>query len=270
MRLSLPIFVIAIASPLFAHAAGWTQAEGDIQTITTARYYTTNEFFNNDGDRRNQPRYTKYEINPYIEYGLTDSLTLGFNAFADYVTQNPPALARDSNIMLSDVEVFGRFRIAQGADWVFSLQPLIKFPSLYEYDNAPRSGSEFWDAEISAQAGKNFTWWNRTHFTTFTAGYRHRFETPKDQFKLEWTTGLRLDDRWQITPQISYTGRVDSVSNPTFTQSGQDDYNLLKLQLGALYALSETVSVEAGGFLHSQGENTGSGGGVMLAIWKKF
>ncbi len=270
MRFTFSIVVLGLLFPALSQAAGWTQPEGAIQTITTARYYTTDEFFDNDGNRQVQSRYTKYEINPYLEYGLTDSLTLGFNGFVDYVTQNSPTLARDRNLMLSDVELFSRIRMVQGEDWVFSLQPLIKFPSLYEHDNAPRSGSEFFDAELSTQAGKSFSWFGQTHFTTFVAGYRHRFDTPKDQYKLEWTTGLRVNDQWQITPQIVYTGRIDSVSNPTFTQSGQDDYNLLKLQLSALYTLSETVSVEAGAFLHSQGENTGSGGGVMLAVWKKF
>jgi protein XagA len=264
-------FILAgLLFPSYVLAAGWTQPEGAVQTITTARYYTTDEFFDNNGKRRDQSRYTKYEINPYVEYGLTDAVTLGFNGFLDYITQDSPALAHDTNIMLSDVELFGRFRMAKGEDWVFSLQPLLKLPSLYEHDNAPRSGSEFFDAELSAQAGKSFSWFGRSHFTTVVAGYRHRFDTPKDQFKLEWTTGFSLTDQWQITPQISYTGRVDSVSNPTFTQSGQDDYNLLKLQLGALYHLSETLAVEGGAFVHSQGDNTGSGGGVMLAVWKKF
>ncbi len=261
---------LLVLIPALASAAGWTQPEGKGQVILAARYYTTDEFFDNQSNRRDQPRYSKYELNPYLEYGFTDAITLGANGFVDYVTQKNPATTHDTNLMLSDVELFSRVRVAHGEDWVFSLQPLIKFPSLYHHSDAPRSGSEFFDAELSAQAGKSFSAFGQSHFTTFSAGYRHRFDTPKDQIKLEWAAGLTLDDHWMLLPQVAYTGRIDAAANSTFTQSGQDDYNLLKLQLSGRYHLSDFWALEGGAFVHGWGENTGSGGGVVFALWRQF
>lgn len=253
-----------------AHAAGWTQPKGSLQTITSLRYYTTDSYYDNSGNSRSQPRYTKYELNPYAEYGLTDSITLGFNGFVDIVTQNTPNSVRDSNYSLSDTELFARVRLYQSNDWVFSLQPLLKLPSVTRYNTSPRAGSKYTDAELSGQFGTHFDWFGKSHFTTLSVGYRHRFDFPKDQFKADWTTGFNLNERWQLTPHLTYTGRIGAKSNTGFTQSGQDDYNLLSLQISAKYALDERTAVELGAFSHSDGDNTGAGGGVILAWWKRF
>jgi hypothetical protein len=251
-------------------AAGWTQPQGKTQTILSARYYSTDQFFDNTGNSKQQNTYTKYEINPYAEYGLTDAITLGANLFLAYVSQDIPSAIKADNVGISDSEIFSRIRLYHDESSVFSLQPLIKFPSLYTRAGQPRSGGEQFDIELTAQGGRNFTVATIPAFTTVSAGYRHRFESPSDQLKLDWAVGAQVSERILLLPQISYTGRLNTPINPAFTQSGSDDYNLLKLQLSAVYSVSEDWSAELGIFDHTSGKNTGGGGGVILALWKQF
>ena len=262
--------VIITLSTSQAFAAGWTQPQGKTLTILTARYYSADQFFDNAGNTKPQSTYTKYEINPYTEYGLTDAITLGANLFLDYVSQGIPGSIQTDNVGLSDSEIFSRIRLYHDESSVFSLQPLIKFPSLYTRAGQPRSGGEQFDIELAAQGGRNFTVATIPAFTTVSAGYRHRFESPSDQLKLEWTVGAQVSDRILLLPQLSYTERLNAPINPAFTQSGSDDYNLLKLQLSAVYSVSADWSVELGIFDHTSGKNTGGGGGVTLALWKQF
>lgn len=262
--------VLAAAVSSHAFAAGWTQPKGKTQAIVTARYYTTDEYFDNSGHSQSQPTYDKYEINPYFEYGLTDTITLGANVFLDYVSQDVPGALQSDNYGLSDTELFARFRVYKDEANVFSLQPLIKLPSVYSRSGSPRSGGDQTDIELAAQGGHNFSLVGVPAFTTLSAAYRHRFEDPADQVKLDWVVGAHLTDRFMLLPQLSYTGRVNAPVNPAFTQSGSDDYNLLKLQLSAVYSITPDWSAELGVFDHVSGKNTGSGGGVTLAVWKQF
>lgn len=75
---------IAVCTPQPALAAAWTQAEGQWQINTSAVLYNTSKFFDVNGNLQHQKPLTKTELNPYLEYGLTDDLTLGFNGFIQY------------------------------------------------------------------------------------------------------------------------------------------------------------------------------------------
>ena len=54
-----------------ANAGAWTQAKGNSQHIISYRYYTTDRFFDVDGELTDKRgRFTKHEVNYYNEYGL--------------------------------------------------------------------------------------------------------------------------------------------------------------------------------------------------------
>jgi hypothetical protein len=68
-------------------------------------------------------------------------------------------------------------------------------------------------------------------------------------------------------PQTFVTLRTSSPSNAAFTESASNDYNLVRLQLSAVYAFTPTISVQVGGFSDVDGKNTGEGNGALLALW---
>lgn len=252
-----------------AHAAAWTLPEGDGQLIVNAFYYSTDSYDDTRGREQSQPRFSKYEINPYVEYGLGDGTTVGFSTFLHQVTQDMGG--QDSNWGMADTEIFLRRRLYQDDTYALALQPVIKLPSAYAHGGLPRAGSDEWDGEINLQGGMNFDAFGNTHYVTLETGYRKRFGAPGDQVRAALTLGLRVSERWTVLPQLSGIFRTDEASGAAaFTQSSSDDYNLVKGQLSALYSMDNGWGVQVGGFGHLWTENTGNGGGAMVAVWKQF
>jgi len=271
MKSIFPHAVLIALFPAICHAGAWTQKQGELQFINTLHYYKTDSFFDTSGDKQSQPEFTKAEWNPYAEYGLTDSLTLGVNAFLHRVTSNSNAPSTvDSNWGLSDTELFARQKIWEQDGMVLALQPLVKLPSFYQHGELPQSGTDDFDVEAMLQGGYSFSAYGQHHFIAADIGYRARGGEPNDQVKANITVGARLDENWLILPQLFSTWRTNSSTGATFTQSGQDDYNLVKLQLSAAYALDESTTVQLGGYSHVWAENSGAGGGVILSLWKQF
>jgi hypothetical protein len=71
-------------------------------------------------------------------------------------------------------------------------------------------------------------------------------------------------------PQTFMTYRTSGNSTSAFTQSAGDDYNLIRLQLSAVYKMSDTLSFQFGGFKDTDGKNAGQGKGLLLALWKRL
>lgn len=263
------ILMAALAAP--ASAGPWLQPKGQGQLINTALYYSTDYYYDNQRQRRPQPRFTKWQLNPYAEYGLTDRVTVGVNAFLDSVmTEAPAAGMQGDNTGLSDTEFFTRFRLAQWEGGVLSAQPLIKLPSLYATGGLPRSGTEEFDAELRLMAGHGVSLWGQSHYSALEVAYRSRFGEPGDQFRADFTLGVRPDGQWLLLPQLFTTWRIDAPAAAGFTQSGQDDYDLVKAQFSAVYQLTDEWALQAGGFQHLYARNTGAGGGALVALWKRF
>lgn len=262
------IFAILLCTlylPSTALAGAWVQDKGDWQVITTASYYSTDERFDNNGDRTSQPRYSKYEINPYIEYGLWEHTTVGANLFLDRASSSG-----NSNYGVAEAEFFARTRLWQNEKMVLSLQPMVKIPG-FDEDNQPKISSEHPDVGASLIGGLNFIGlFDVPHFAEVEIGHRIRFGNPENQMLINATLGAQVSPEWMLLAQSFNTYRADSNTSATYTQSSGDDYTLNKLQLSAVYELNEQLALQGGGYHVLAGKNTGTGQGVILALWTRF
>ena len=259
------VVVLATSIPATVYAGAWTQSAGKGQMIVNGLYYTTDKLYNNTGNKASQARYSKYELNPYFEYGLTDSITAGANLFflrADQATQD--------NWGVGDSEFFLRARLFQSAGFMLSVEPMVKLPSPEGSNETPQLGSRKPDAGVGLSAGYGFSAWGQNHFANIDTGYRYRFGDPEDQIKLSGTLGIGVNDRWMIMPQAFATLRTIKPAIASFTQSSGDDYNLVKLQISTIYKVSDETSLQFGVFSHVGGNNVGAGDGIILSLWKKI
>lgn len=247
-----------------AHAGAWTQKEGEALLITNFSYYSASEFFDNSGRKQPLTDYSKYELNPYLEYGLRDDVTVGANIFVDRASQN------SSNWGIGDSEFFIRKRLWQKNGFVFSAEPMIKFPSLANHSSQPQIGSRNYDTGLTFSSGYGFQAWGLDHFVDLDAGYRYRFGTPNNQLKFSAIAGFSLSKKSMVLAQVFNTSRLASSPDPTFTQSPADDYNLTKLQISTIYKMDDKLSLQIGAFSDIYGRNTGAGDGATFAISKKF
>lgn len=248
-----------------AQAGAWTQEKGNAQVIVTGLYSSADRFYDTNGRSQSQSTYRKFEINPYMEYGLTERITLGANLSLQRASQGT-----QSNWGIGDSEFFARYRVAKINGFVFSLQPLVKLPSPESSDERPALGGRHPDAEMGVSVGRGFELFGQQHFANLDAGYRHRFGSPNDQWKLAATAGFSLNPQWMLLPQFFMTRRVDAPAGAAFTQSSGDDYNQHKLQFSVVYRLDERWSLQAGAFTELKGRNIGDANGAIVSVWQNF
>lgn len=251
--------------PLPATAGAWTRPEGNLQVITTALAYQTDRRFDNNGTSVPQPRYRKQEINPYIEYGLRDGLTVGANLFLQRLDDST-----NTTTGLGDTELFLRTRLWERGSTILSFQPEVKLPSPHASAHSPAIGSAHVDTGARLLGGRHFEWLGRSHYAEAELGYRLRGGESGNQVLAKATVGLSVASDLLLLPQVAQTWRTQSPAMPGFTQSPRDDYSLTRLQLSAVYRLSDTQAVQAGVFRHVEGRNAGAGGGALIAWWQEF
>ncbi len=252
-----------------AFAGAWTQPEGRRQLIQNLVFYSTSEAFNAVGDRVDVPRFSKFEINPYYEVGMSDATTLGISGFVQYLRQNEPREGKADNLGIGETELFVRQRLYAGQGFSFAVQPLLKLPSHYRSDNAPVAGRANWDAELAMLGGYGFSWLGQSHYVDMKAGYRYRSERLEDQWRASAALGLGLASGIRLVPELHWTGRVHS-GGAVDSLSGQNDHDLLKAQISVVYSFSEQYGAQVGMFRHVAGEDTGAGGGVLVALWRQW
>ncbi len=265
--------IAVVCYPGFVQAGAWTQYQGDWQLILNAYFYTADKRFDNKSDRQPINTYNKYEINPYIEYGLTNSVTVGANLSlqaAEQTTLENNYFMYRLHIDPGDSEFFAKGLLFDNGKSAVSATGLIKLPSPRFAGNQPAIGSSTPDLAAGLSAGHGFTLFGLNHFADIGTLYRYRLGDPKDQVNISATLGARLSENWMLMPQAFATFRTKKPANAVFTQSGSDDYNEIKLQLSAVYAFTPALSAQLGGFATVDGKNVGIGRGIVFSIWRKF
>lgn len=251
-----------------AHAGAWTLPAGRGQMIATSSYYATDQRFNNGGYRQAQVPYKKFELNPYFEYGLTDSTTAG--ASLSLQRAHVDGFFPATNWGIGDTEIFLRQRLMDAGGFVISLEPLLKLPGLESSDDFPQIGGRHPDVAMGLLFGYGFEAFGQNHFIALDTQYRYRFGSPQDQVKAAVTLGISFSPRFMLLSQGFGTARVKAPAVTSYTLSSGDDYSLLKDQLSIVYKLTDDVSLQAGGFVHQIGRNAGAGSGAFFSIWKSF
>ncbi|MEK6747529.1 MAG: hypothetical protein AABY33_10925 [Pseudomonadota bacterium] len=263
-KIKLIVFTLCLL-PNFSYAGAWTKSQGKGLLIQNFSYYSTDKYFDNSGNTQPINSYAKYELNPYIEYGLRDWLTIGANLFVERASQNG-----DINWGIGDSEFFARVRLLEKDSWVFSLEPMVKLPSLDDKTDTPKIGNNNFDSGLTLAVGYGFKYRGLDHFINVDSGYRHRLGTPRDQLKFSATAGISVTNKTKILSQVFHTRMVTGNNSAIFTQSSSDDYDLTKLQISGMYKIYDSISLQVGAFTNVAGRNTGSGDGGLLAISKEF
>ena len=99
------------AAPVFAGA--WTLDARSAHVFLTTLHYRASDVFDRQGDTvrlGNDGEFRKWEFNPYIEYGLTDDVTLVANLFLRHV-EFEDRFRRDENFGFADPELGVRYQL---------------------------------------------------------------------------------------------------------------------------------------------------------------
>jgi hypothetical protein len=267
--LSLRRAFLALFGALFfaghAHAGAWLQKAGKGERIHQFTHYSSANFFDAEGEKQPQPRFRKWEYQPYVEYGLLPQLTIGATTFAHKLSQSG-----ENNYGFADTELFVRTRLWQGEGEIVSLQPLIKLPSAYRRQGTPRGGNATLDAELSVLYGQNLNLLSPRDYSDLRIGYRVRGGSLYDQIRTDTTLALSPAD--DITLLFSSRSIVAARSDDTvtFREDGAQDFSLFKLEAAVQYDWDARHRISLGASHHFAGAQTGNGTGIQLSFSERF
>lgn len=264
LRRIIPALFLFVSAQ--AHAGAWTMPKGEGLFIGQATYFTSQHFYDLDGERIDQPTYRKFELQPYAEYGVRDWLTVGGSAYVHRVDQSS-----HYNAGVGDPELWARLRLKQFDDGaVLSVQPLIKLPSYYVDDDTPRGGSRSTDLELSILYGRNWELFGITGYSDTRVGYRIRSRGLNKQYRIDQAWGVNVTEHFMLIPAFRAVLASAYDENAIFAQDGEQDYDLAKIELTALYKFEDNRWVHATMFDHVAGAFTGDGRGFMVGFAEPF
>ncbi|MEN6439035.1 MAG: hypothetical protein ABFD97_10680 [Syntrophobacter sp.] len=266
-------FVCSLLLVSQCHAGAWTQAKGKFYERFGVNRYFTDEQFDSNGNKEDFPsggKYSENYLSNYIEYGLTDRITL-INALyykAAEKKDNETDVKADG---LGDVDLGAKFKLYDGRLGVFSVQGLTKIPGDYDSSDTLPLGAGQYDFEVRLLYGLSLYRF-LPGYCNFEIAHRWRMGDPADEIRYLIEFGVditkRLYGRVKLDGTLSMNnGNKLSVSgNPTVN----NNFDLGKLDTALGYRLTDSWMLEVGYTPEIYGRNTSSGATYSLAIAYQF
>lgn len=250
--------------PCAAQAGAWPQKKDDLQVIISFKNTRADQDYNAQGEKIRRNRFSKRELSPYIEYGLSDKITLvGSMALTQEETSWLGSTI--SNRGLSRIEAGARFALGQWDDTYFSFQPLLIWHGAMNQSDPYGSQRGDVDGEFGITMGQNFELWGLQGFSDNLVGIRIKPASRLNEVKANLTIGLDFaGGRKIMVKSESYASFTrDTNAAPSQIQSN-------KLGLSFVQKLDKTVSMELSGMAAVSGRNTINEQTLGFALWYDF
>jgi protein XagA len=253
----LPLLLALL--PVNAGAGAWLQPEGKGEAIISSGYYSAHNNFDAGGNRQDMPLYSKYEIAPYAEYGLTEAITIGGGLA---LKQSSNAFGDKNKYGLDDLSVFIRSYLYEGSiagddSLVISAQPGLYLPFKLEGEINQQSG-------LSPSLKLNMGYGTRDYFAEFMLGYEYWKGSDSDRIVTQISVGYDLTDNFTYLAQLFTT----NITSDNYSSNG--NYDLAKIQSSLIWKYDESVYHQFGVTYDVSGKNTGAGYGFLYSVWYKF
>ena len=248
--------------PSAALAGAWTLPAGTGQATVTATMSSATGAFDTSGVVQPTARYNKFELQGWIEYGMTDRFTAIVAPGLQHVDIASPIGTQRTG--LGYTEFGGRYSLLQGDSWVFSGQTTMRVPGTNDTSNPAAIGYTGAETDVRALFGTSFSVYGMAAFFDLQLAQRFRAGAPPNEFRADATFGIRPAERWMVLVQ-SFNVISEGAGSPPFSS-----YEYFKLQLSAIYALTPAWSVQFGGYTAYAGRNALQENGAVLGLWYRF
>ncbi len=274
-KLIMASSLLSLPLAMQAMAGAWVAEEGKTLSILKLSHTNDADAFDGSSNRTQFPDRGKSrqdQLNLYIEHGLTADLTLIGNFYYNRVRYDSDTF-EGRNSGFGDQELGLRYRLnppGAGDTWVGAVQGLVSIPT-YDEDDTPALGLGGYDFELRYSVGRGYMLGERSGYVDAGAAVRLRTGDPADELRFDISSGLAVTNKWMIIGEINVIeglGNSSGQNQMSFIDS--TDYDLTKLQLSALYTLSNDVHFQLGYVEPVFGRNTGAAGGPFVAAWWRF
>ncbi len=271
-RLLLTALLVAV-SVTVSFAGAWTAKKNGIYEKAAFNYYYASETFDSGGSRIDTPnhgKYTDYNINNYIEYGLLDDLTL-INSLTYKWIYNDTDQIRAKAYGLGDTDLGARYKLLDSEKiGIVSTQLLVKIPGTYSKNDPLPLGNGQFDGELRMLYGRSLYPWI-PGYANVEFGYRWRAGDPSDEIRYLVEFGVDVTKNFYARAKLDGilsvdNGRkTDGSGNPTAT----NNFDLGKLDLALGFKITPTWGLELGYRPDIYGQNTAAGANYSLAAYFK-
>ncbi|MCX7822741.1 MAG: hypothetical protein N2260_04770, partial [Syntrophobacterales bacterium] len=236
------ILITAIVLGLSCNVWGgaWLQPKGYLFLSIISYYYKTDTYFDSHGNEKDREgTFTKFEVNPYLEYGFTEEDTIILNIFYDWLKDDRGYSSVKSE-GFSDLEIGWRRLLWTDGSRVVSSQLNVIVPLGYSIEDSPRLGYGRYGIEGFLQYGTSFILFERRGFLDLALGPRIYIGYPSDQIRAKFSAGY---DLFRILQLIGGAELHWGIGNGSAKWIGQNitltpEYKLLKLSLSGCFRLT--------------------------------
>jgi hypothetical protein len=260
--------IVIVLSAGICFAGAWTQSKGGLYDRLSINYYYADDEFDSRGktDFPLNGNFKDFHVGNYIEYGLTDRITL-INSIYYKTIRKEDDEVKQHTWGFGDVDVAAKYKIAEGQWGVLSGQGLVKIPGPYDGDISLPLGNKQWDIEARLLYGRSL-YPHIPGYVNFELAYRVRFGDPSDE--LRYLVEFGMDFTKQFYGRVKLDGiysmnngaDFDNSGNPTIT----NNFNVGKVFITAGYKIAGNWGLEVEYTPELYGKNTAAGATYSLAL----
>lgn len=233
-------------------AGAWTLPEGKLYNKASLNYFTADANF------------TDTNIGNYIEYGLTDTISLVNSIYFKRIRNSYNSTGSDlttTTTGIADIEVGLKHKLMEGSHGVLSHQGEVKIPGSYDKNALLPLGNGQFDAEYRVLYGLSL-WRLFPGYANIEAGYRFRAEAPSDEFRYLLEIGADITSR--LYARVKLDGIVsmnnaDSTADASGNPTAIYQFDLQKLDSALGYKLTDEWGLEFGYTPTLHAKNTAKG-----------
>ncbi len=244
-----------------AEAGAFLQTPGQGEIITSTSFSDSTRYFDSNGKLIPIPAYQRFDLGSYIEYGVSDRVTLVLQPYADIAHQG---FAQSVQPFAATMDFGARFGLIRFGPTIISLQVLAHMPltntstasGLFDQDRTP-------GVDFRLLLGHGFQLDTMPGFLDMAVSHTWLGDGLPAEWHAEATVGMRPIPKLMLL----------LASYSTISPAGGAVYApwyWMKLQPGVVYDLSQQWSVEGGVFATVLGQNAGRELGPTASLWYRF
>ncbi len=248
-----------VAAGSSAHASPWARFDGELLVISKADYFHA-DLISQDpagGD------YRSLDNNTYLEFGLTENITIGGKAIYGTSWLSRPS-ETVTNSGFSEIEAFGQYQFLRTIKQAASVKLSAGKPAAFQPNARASLGAGGADIELAALYGRNLIFEPIKLFAAAEVGYRKRIGSAADIVRTQITIGAEPSDHWLFLLEGFSTL---SLRNEGFAGA---DYDIVKIQPSIIYRPSRRWAIQAGVSQDVASRNLSRGRSFFIGLWSAF
>ncbi len=243
-------FAFGLATPS-AHA-GFLQAEGTYQLISTNSISRFSRSFDARGSLKRSAVFSKTSLDIHLSYGFSETLTFISELSSERLL---PQIIGDPGAASPWSAMAGpRLQLWRDGPTIVSVQVLA--------GAGQAIGTSGFAGDVRLLAAHSFAISGQPAFVDAQIGYRQGAPGARSEIRLDGTFGVKPHDNWLLLAQV-FAARAMAAQ-------GQPHSLRIKAQISAVWHVGETWSIQTAAFTTFAGINAAQESGLSLGLWRKF